>query len=311
MVIFFPVSKFVQEVQKILRDEGPGGAIYDVDTEILPELNNGCAATIAADPQALVFNVPYQVVPCLISVNDGGSGYADGDEIVLAGGTFSTPITLAVAGQQNGMIDMVEVVSYGSYTAYPGTATQGSTTGSGTGATFTILKAGPRQELTPDGASLIDVRMNLGTDGQTLSNIITKVPKDSMDADLPTWPGDVCGVNGKPATVQHYMTDPDDPKRFYLWPYPNVMQTPWFLQIIYRSVPNDVGLTDNFPLPSLYWPAVKAYIIWHVLERKDEFLGDPNVQTLIASKKDEFNRALGLTAAGTSKTIPRDTVNKQ
>lgn len=314
MNTYFPVSNYLAEVSKILQDEV--GVIYDPVTELLPALNNGCAATVAADPQALVFNVPFQLTPFVLALKSGGSGYVEGETIVLAGGTSTDTIKVVVAGEQGGVIDAIDVTDFGSYTAYPSNPiAQASSSGTGVGATFTLSKIGPRQELTPDGASLIDVRMNLGVDGQTMSNAITKVPKDSLDASRPSWPMDVCGISEQPTTPQHYMTDPDDPKRWYLWPYPNVMSSPWFVQLIYRSVANDVGLTDAFPLPSLYWNVVKAYMLWHVPLRLDKRGMDASmaaaIDKLVTSSMNEFNTALGLTAAATRKTIPRDTVNKQ
>jgi len=69
----------------------------------------------------------------------GGSGYARGDTIVLAGGT-GTPSTLVVRAVTGGAITAVAGLagSLGSYTAPPASpVAQASTSGTGTGATFT------------------------------------------------------------------------------------------------------------------------------------------------------------------------------
>lgn len=71
-----------------------------------------------------------------VQKNAGGSGYANSEIITLAGGTFTTAAKVRVIGQSGGVITGVEVVDPGIYSVLPSTFTQGSTTGSGTGATF-------------------------------------------------------------------------------------------------------------------------------------------------------------------------------
>jgi len=70
-----------------------------------------------------------------------GTGYAVDDVITLAGGTFATAAQLRVKAVLSGAITSVEVVTIGKYSVTAGTLTQGSTTGSGTGATFTCTFA--------------------------------------------------------------------------------------------------------------------------------------------------------------------------
>ncbi|NOV28003.1 SGNH/GDSL hydrolase family protein [Cupriavidus necator] len=71
-----------------------------------------------------------------VSKNAGGSGYAVGDQITLAGGTFSTAAVVTVIQVSSGAISAIEVSNQGAYSVSTTTFTQGSTTGSGTGATF-------------------------------------------------------------------------------------------------------------------------------------------------------------------------------
>ncbi len=85
----------------------------------------------------------------------GGTGYAVGDQITLASGTASNPpigapVVLNVLTAPAGVVGTVEVVAQvlgsspaagGSYFAVQsGTIAQGSTTGSGSGATFTLTQ---------------------------------------------------------------------------------------------------------------------------------------------------------------------------
>lgn len=80
----------------------------------------------------------YKAMPEIAVVN-GGTGYAAGDDIVLAGGTSTTPATLRVLTVSSGVVTGVAVKVQGSYSVTPSNAVaQASTTGSGTGATFTM-----------------------------------------------------------------------------------------------------------------------------------------------------------------------------
>lgn len=67
-------------------------------------------------------------------VTGTGTGYANGDHVTVAGGVFETAAVFAVASNTGGVPTSYTIVSGGIYTALPKTFTQGSTTGSGTGA---------------------------------------------------------------------------------------------------------------------------------------------------------------------------------
>ncbi len=69
----------------------------------------------------------------------GGTGYAPGDTITLAGGTSTTAAVLTVATVASGVVSTVTVATPGSYSVLPtNPASQASTSGVGTGATFTL-----------------------------------------------------------------------------------------------------------------------------------------------------------------------------
>lgn len=75
------------------------------------------------------------------SIATGGTGYAVGNNIVLAGGTGTAAIQITVTSiGAAGVITGYSISNTGLYTVLPTTpATQASTTGSGTGATFNLL----------------------------------------------------------------------------------------------------------------------------------------------------------------------------
>jgi hypothetical protein len=73
------------------------------------------------------------------TVAAGGTGYVVGDQITLTGGTGLSAAILQVATLSGSAVATVTVIRNGSYTAVPGNpVAQGSTTGVGTGATFTM-----------------------------------------------------------------------------------------------------------------------------------------------------------------------------
>jgi hypothetical protein len=71
-----------------------------------------------------------------LAINAGGSGYAVGDTVTLSGGTETTNAVVTVTSVNSGAITGFNITNAGVYTAEASTFTQGSTSGSGSGATF-------------------------------------------------------------------------------------------------------------------------------------------------------------------------------
>lgn len=73
------------------------------------------------------------------SIAAGGSGYVVGDLITLTGGTFTTATVLEVTSVSGGAVTGARIDNAGIYSVAPGDpVAQGSTDGSGTGATFNM-----------------------------------------------------------------------------------------------------------------------------------------------------------------------------
>lgn len=76
------------------------------------------------------------------SVAAGGTGYAVGDLITLTGGTFTIAAVLEVVTLSGSAVATARIYNQGVYTVTPGDpVAQGSTDGSGTGATFNLTFA--------------------------------------------------------------------------------------------------------------------------------------------------------------------------
>ena len=71
-----------------------------------------------------------------LAINAGGSGYAVGDRVTLAGGTHTTAAVIRVLTLSTTAIATFSIVNAGVYTTTSTSFTQGSTSGVGTGATF-------------------------------------------------------------------------------------------------------------------------------------------------------------------------------
>lgn len=81
-----------------------------------------------------------KAVTATIPTGLGGSGYAVNDTVTLLGGTFTTAVVLTVTTVNAGAITGVNITTAGVYTVAPtGNATQGTTSGVGTGAQFSLL----------------------------------------------------------------------------------------------------------------------------------------------------------------------------
>lgn len=82
----------------------------------------------------------FSAASAISSINAAGSGYAVGDTITLAGGTarYQTQITVTAVNSSGG-VTSASIGLAGLYTTAPSNpVAQGSTTGSGTGATFNL-----------------------------------------------------------------------------------------------------------------------------------------------------------------------------
>lgn len=78
-----------------------------------------------------------------VTVQGGGSSYAPGDTITLTGGTSTQATVLTVSTVSSGAITAVTISTAGKYTVLPSNpVSQGTTSGTGTGATFNITAWG-------------------------------------------------------------------------------------------------------------------------------------------------------------------------
>ncbi len=120
--------------------DATAGAILWVDSALG---TMGFAAGASAGDNGVSGTIPLNHLSATAAVvSAGGSGYAVGDLITLAGGTFSRATVLRVATLNVTAVATVTVQNGGVYSVAPtNPVAQGSTTGTGINATFTMTYA--------------------------------------------------------------------------------------------------------------------------------------------------------------------------
>ncbi len=136
-----------------LANGDPAGAVvqFEIDPPITGDVTstfvyeyvskNWCASTVNKQAVSVTGNaLIYGQSVYGTGVYNGSAGYLLGDRITLALGTFTSPAVVVVTGVfAGGVIASTEILTSGTYTDVPiNPVGQQSTTGIGTGATFTV-----------------------------------------------------------------------------------------------------------------------------------------------------------------------------
>lgn len=118
-----------------------------------------------------------------------------------------------------------------------------------------VLVAGAVQA--PSGAVVIfDVTRNMGTNGTTPGNAITKVEREALDKAYPGWPTETAA-----STVLHWMPFPDDTKRFWVYP-PQPAASQGYVEIIRSALPTAPAIDGNYSIGDEYQPIIVDYILF-------------------------------------------------
>jgi hypothetical protein len=155
------------------------------------------------------------------------------------------------------------------------------------------LAAGTKQALPTDGLMLLDVVRNMGTDGTTAGAAIRVVSREVMDAQNPNWHTDTAS-----ATVKHYVFDPRDPKRFYVWPKSAGTN---YVEIMYAAIPADVLIGATITLDDIFMGALIDYILYRAYSKDTEYAGNVN---RAGTHYQAFANALGLKSAAQMASNP-------
>lgn len=169
-----------------------------------------------------------------------------------------------------------------------------------TNASVTLV-AGAKQALPTNGAKLIDVVRNTGTNKRS----VRMANRAILDTQSPNWYNHT-GVT----EVLHYMYDPRDPRVFYV--YPPAAESGASVEVVYAAYPSDItepadgavytAVTGNISLPDIYGNVLTDYILYRAYTKDSEYAG--NAQRAQAHYA-AFQAALTTEMAGTTGVAPK------
>lgn len=157
-----------------------------------------------------------------------------------------------------------------------------------TNASFACV-VGTKQSLPLASIAAVEVRRNMGADGNTPGGAITPISFEHLSRADPNWP-----TTSPSNSAQHYMLDERDPRTFYL--YPGVASVPSYVELVQRVTPAPVLVSGNLPLPDVYANAVYYFAVAHALARR----GMEKDQATAAAFTQLFYQVLGIDAKAIS-----------
>lgn len=146
------------------------------------------------------------------------------------------------------------------------------------------LAAGTRQTIPAAGHMFIKATRNMGTGGTTPGRALRKVPMDLMDSQTPTWHTATAST-----TILHYMSDPRDPRAFYVYP-PATAGTQ--VEITYAATPPAITSTSTvIPIDDIYANPLLDYVLYRAYSKDASDIG--NKDRAVAHRA-AFENTLGL-----------------
>lgn len=129
----------------------------------------------------------------------------------------------------------------------------------------TILVAGTEQTIPTDGIALINVIRNMGTGGSTPGNSITIADKELADSVIPDW-----HTHTASATVQQFMFDIRDPRKFLVYP-PQPSSGFGYVDIEYSYTPTEcAGYSSAIALADIYKGVYVDLICYEALSGEND-----------------------------------------
>ena len=147
------------------------------------------------------------------------------------------------------------------------------------------LVAGTKQTIPATGIQLLDVIRNMGTGGATPGRAITRIDREILDEQRPSWHSETAS-----AETKHYMFDPRDPKHFYV--YPPQHATPGRVEMVYAASPTDVAALGNtITLDDIYSGVLLDYILYRAYSKDADLT--PTAPQRAVSHYNAFMASLG------------------
>lgn len=139
------------------------------------------------------------------------------------------------------------------------------------------LSTGTEQTLPSGGLRLIKVTRNMsGTASDaTGAKSVRIVEEDLLNSIEPDWHDPtVTGSSAHGSIVKNYLFDPDDPKKFYV--YPGVASgSNAYVELIYSKLPTDLSLVSStIDLEDTYGNAILNFVLYRAYLKDAEFAGN-------------------------------------
>lgn len=139
------------------------------------------------------------------------------------------------------------------------------------------LSAGTEQSIPDVALSLIKVVRNMSATGSSATGkrAIRLVDVDVLNSIEPDWHDPtVTGDAAHGSVIKHYVFDPDDPRRFYV--YPGVKSgSSVYVELVTARNPTDLSATSStIYIDDIYGNALVDYVLYRCYLKDSEFAGN-------------------------------------
>jgi hypothetical protein len=160
------------------------------------------------------------------------------------------------------------------------------------------LAAGVKQTIPNDGIMLLDVLRNMGTNGTTPGAIVRKVPREALDALVPSWTA-MTAVSA----IKHYTFNVQTPKVWHCYP---PSDGTGYVELLYVAMPLAIaGVNDNITLDDVYANALLDYVLYRAYSKDAE---TPANAELAVAYRNAFDNGLGLRAGTDAANVTKPEV---
>lgn len=137
------------------------------------------------------------------------------------------------------------------------------------------LSTGTEQSLPSGGIRLIKVVRNMASAASDAAagKVIRIVDLDILNTQDPDWHDpNVTGDSAHGTVVKHYAFDPDDPKKYYV--YPGVSGSA-YAEVVYSASPTDLSATsDTIDIDDIYGNAIVDFVLYRAYLKDAEYAGN-------------------------------------
>jgi hypothetical protein len=126
------------------------------------------------------------------------------------------------------------------------------------------LSQGTKQVLPVGAFMLLDIKRNMGTDGETPGRVVTVVTRENLDRVDPNWHASL-----RSDVTLHYVYDPKQPRVYYVYPPSTGLN---YLDVSRAASPADfTAMNDVMTVPDLYQTALFDYVMFRAHQKDTDY----------------------------------------